>query len=81
MFGKRSKAELLNSPEPVDCSWCAAEMNAPTTDSPGICTYHDEMLQQQSADRRAVKYEVHTSTRTVRQDETLGDFLARKLGR
>lgn len=76
-----SKALLLSSPDPVDCSWCASEQGAPTTDSPSICTYHDEMMQQQSAERRAAKHEVHASPRSVRQDETLADFLARKLGR
>jgi hypothetical protein len=77
-----NKAELLSTPDPVDCSWCAAEINAPTTDSPDICDRHVWLLQQQSAQRQAAKHDIHAhhARGTVRNDETLGDFMARKLG-
>ncbi|HEY5003431.1 MAG TPA: hypothetical protein VII61_09785 [Ktedonobacteraceae bacterium] len=77
-----SKAELLSTPDPVDCSWCASEQGAPTTDSPGICNYHDEMLQQQHATRQLAKHDIHAhhARGTVRSDETLADFVGRKLG-
>jgi hypothetical protein len=39
--------------QPLDCSWCAAEQGAPATDSPGICAYHQGLMFQQSAERRA----------------------------
>jgi hypothetical protein len=78
-----SKAKLLMQPDPVDCSWCAVEQGAPTTDSPDICSYHSERIQQQSAERRTLRHDIqvnHQPGRVVRRDETLRDFLARTLG-
>lgn len=67
-----SKAELLMSPEPVDCSWCAIEQCAPVTDSPTICQHHTDLLLQQSAARQQVKI-------TPQPHEPLHTFVGRKL--
>jgi hypothetical protein len=83
MSSSISKALLLMQPDPVDCSWCAAESGAPTTDSPSICARHSQQLQQQSAERHAVRHEIrvnHKPGQVARRNESLSEFLARSLG-
>jgi hypothetical protein len=77
-----SKALLLMQPDPVDCSWCAAEQGAPTTDSPDICSYHSERIQQQSAERHALRHDIqanHKLGQVARRNESLSEFLDRSL--
>jgi hypothetical protein len=38
--------------QPLDCSWCAAEQNQPTTESPTICPHHEAIVLQQVQERR-----------------------------